>query len=139
MNMEAVDKRKHVVELRRSGLGWDEIAKQAGYASRGAAYTAFTLALKEVVREPTRELVELELQRLDTLFLAMWELAKQGDFQATDHHAADVELGLFASWSAAPSCSVSMLQSASRLRSRTNSSSTHYARFALSARCSRRS
>jgi hypothetical protein len=84
VNIEAVDKRKHVVELRRSGLGWDEIAKQAGYASRGAAYTAFTLALKEVVREPTRELVELELQRLDTLFMAMWELAKGGDYQATD-------------------------------------------------------
>jgi hypothetical protein len=84
VNIEAVDKRKHVVELRRAGHGWDEVAKQAGYASRGAAYTAFTLALKEVVREPTRELVELELQRLDALFLAMWELAKQGDYQATD-------------------------------------------------------
>lgn len=84
VNIEAVDKRKHVVELRRAGHGWDEVAKQAGYASRGAAYTAFTLALKEVVREPTRELVELELQRLDALFLAMYPLAKGGDYQAAD-------------------------------------------------------
>lgn len=83
-NIEAVDKRRQVVELRKSGRGWQEIADEVGYASRGAAHAAFSEALREMVREPVRELVELELARLDTLFLAMWELAKQGDFQATD-------------------------------------------------------
>lgn len=83
-NIVAVDKRKQVVELRRSGLGWDEIAAQTGYKSRGAAYTAFKEALRETIREPTQQLIDLEVARLDALFLAMWEPAMQGDHQATD-------------------------------------------------------
>jgi hypothetical protein len=67
-----------------AGASFDEIAESLGYADRGGAFKAVMTALNSTLLEPAAEVRELELKRLDRLWLAVWDLATKGDLQAVD-------------------------------------------------------
>lgn len=63
--IEAAERMRKAVQLRGAGMAFDDIARECGYTNRGAAYKAVMRAMRDIYREPTREMRELELQRID--------------------------------------------------------------------------
>jgi hypothetical protein len=73
--LDAAERRREAVRLRREGATWDEVADQVGYASRGAAYTEVERAMKAGLAEmfTETELYRYEsLERLRELIKALW-------------------------------------------------------------------
>lgn len=81
---ELIEKELRVVELRRAGHTWEEIANRTGYANPSAAFNAFQQAIRRVLREPVEEALELELQRLDKFLNSLWPAIEAGDPAAID-------------------------------------------------------
>ena len=75
----AAARRARAVELRTAGLTYDQIAIELGYANRGTVYRVVAEALKAQTLDAVEELRGLEVQRLDSLQLAMWQKAMEGD------------------------------------------------------------
>jgi transposase-like protein len=76
--------RRQAIELRRSGAGYEDIARHLGMSGPGQAYKVVQEALKATYREPADEVRKLELDRLDRLTLALWQRAKGGESEAID-------------------------------------------------------
>jgi len=81
---QVLDKERRVVSLRREGLTWDQIAKEIGYASPSGASDAYYRASYRVVQEDVEQIRQLENDRLDFLFNAVWDSALEGDHKAVD-------------------------------------------------------
>ena len=99
---DLIIKEKQVVELRRAGATWDEIAKAVDYATPTGAWKAFQRAMRRtLVDAGTEELRALELDRLDRVQRAVWAKALTGDDKAIDKLLKIMEhrakyLGLYA-------------------------------------------
>lgn len=99
---EVIDKERQVLELRRGGATYDEIARATGYATAQGASLAYSRALKRTLMDAgSEELREMELDRLDRLQRAHWFKALAGDEKATDRVLKIMEhraryLGLYA-------------------------------------------
>lgn len=65
--LAARDKWRQALELRKTGMTFEAIAKAVGYSCAASAYKAVMTALKDSLREPAEELRELEGARLDAL------------------------------------------------------------------------
>jgi hypothetical protein len=63
--------------LRSQGWPFERIAGELGYASRGKAYEGVQRALAEIPREGVEELRQMELERLDRLYLAALEVLER--------------------------------------------------------------
>jgi uncharacterized protein YicC (UPF0701 family) len=83
-NPEVIDKERRVLELRRSGITFDVIAEEVGYASASGAYNAFVRSLKRTLQVPADEVRQIEIDRLDKLQQAMWPQAMEGHPAAID-------------------------------------------------------
>lgn len=70
------------MELRKAGCSFQEIADELDYASPSGAYEAVKAALDRTLREPADELRKVELERLDTMWAAVWENALAGDLDS---------------------------------------------------------
>ncbi len=81
---DIIDRELAVVELRRTGETWDRIAKVVGYANAAGAYKAYKRALLRTLQQPTEEMRDLELDRLDRLQRAYWKRAIDGETRAAD-------------------------------------------------------
>jgi len=80
---DVLDRERRVVELRRSGATFEEIAESVGYANHAGALHAYHRAMKRVlVNAGTEELRQLELSRLDKLQETLWPRAMEGDVPA---------------------------------------------------------
>jgi len=80
-------RRTQAIELRVSGMDWQSIANELGYASRGAAWTDVTRALEANLAEMSQKvdvLREQEALRLDQLQEAVWPHARNGDVRAVE-------------------------------------------------------
>src|SRR5450631_3759825 len=75
----AAARRARAVELRTTGLTYDQIAMELGYANRGTVYHVVSEALKAQTAEAVGLLRSLEVERLDNLQLAVWQKAMDGD------------------------------------------------------------
>lgn len=75
----AAARRARAVELRTTGLTYDQIASELGYANRGTVYHVVSEALKAQTAEAVNGLRSLEVERLDNLQLAVWQKAMDGD------------------------------------------------------------
>lgn len=89
---EAAEKRLRALNLRKAGATYDQIAQQVGYANRGTAHKAVTLALVEAQRESQAESHLLDGQRLDQMLMALWPKAMKGDPETVDRVLRIVEL-----------------------------------------------
>lgn len=81
---EDINRERQVLEYRRGGLTFDEIAQRVGYADPSGAHRAFKRALLRTLQQPADEMREVELDRLDRLQAAVWGSASKGDVKAVD-------------------------------------------------------
>lgn len=72
------------LELRKAGLTYEQIARQCGYAGKGAAYNAVQRELQRTMQEPADDVRTLEVLRLDDLYRAMIPKALKGDTWSVD-------------------------------------------------------
>ena len=72
------------LELRLSGMGYDEIATRLGYKDKSGAWRAIQHELAKAKRERAGEVVALDLMRLDALLNAVWNEALAGNLAAFD-------------------------------------------------------
>jgi len=79
---QTIERERQVLELRLAHLRWEDIAKQVGYASGGAAYNAYKRALVRTLQEPADEIRQQEQERLNRLASVYYRQALQGDAQA---------------------------------------------------------
>ncbi len=82
--LEAVEKQRRALEMRKRGTSFDVIASELGYSSRSGAYKAVMSAIEKMLREPAEEVRTLELERLDELLAGLWMKAVKGDAAALD-------------------------------------------------------
>lgn len=82
VDLAAFDRDIKVLELRRSGLTFEEIAKEVGL-SRNGVVMGYKRAMKRaLIRAGSEELRDIELDRLDRLQRAVWERAMNADLPA---------------------------------------------------------
>jgi transposase-like protein len=80
---ETVEKERQILELRRAGMSYADIAQSLGIASAAAAREAFRRAMQHSLSESgADELREIESERLDRLQRAAWPKAANGDLSA---------------------------------------------------------
>lgn len=65
---DQADRYSRVMELRRAGLTFDQIADEVGYAGRQGAKEAYDAAIRRMVREPAEDMQTMENERLDDLW-----------------------------------------------------------------------
>lgn len=75
---------KLALELHLAGYRYDDIAAQAGYASRGAAYNAIKRELLRQVGAPAAEARAAEIARLDLYLTVYHKKAMAGDGWSLD-------------------------------------------------------
>lgn len=79
---EPSDRVLEALDLRASGLQWDEIAERMGYADKSGPSNLVRRYLRTARQEAARYVMELNLHRLDRMLAAVWPLAITGDVQA---------------------------------------------------------
>lgn len=85
--IEAKERAKKALELRKKGMRYEAIAQTLGYSSRGDAHKAVMKELNLLAKECLEEAAQvrdLELQRLDELYLAAWKAITGGSESAID-------------------------------------------------------
>jgi hypothetical protein len=82
--IESQAKATKALQLRALRYSYDQIAREVGYASKGAAHTAVKNALKSIPAEAAGELREIELQTLDTAQRGLGRMIVNGHLGAVD-------------------------------------------------------
>jgi hypothetical protein len=77
-------KEGQALELRLYGANYQGIADQLGYADAAGAYKAVIRALERVVTEPAKEVLQLELDRLDRMLGSVLGQAVSGHLGSID-------------------------------------------------------
>ncbi|MFP3118132.1 hypothetical protein [Streptomyces sp. Iso 434] len=70
----SVQRAAAATSLRSAGATYQEIADQLGYADRGHAWRAVQQARRQILREPAEELIQVEAERLDDMYVAALEV-----------------------------------------------------------------
>lgn len=82
---EQLEREKAVLELRKTGANWRQIAEAVGFTHASAARKAYLRAYDRTLQAPADELRDLELDRLDRLQMAYWKDAVEGNLKAADY------------------------------------------------------
>jgi transcriptional regulator len=69
---QQAEKQAEALALRRAGLSYREIADRLGYHDCSGARKLVQTAIAEIIEEPAKEVLALEIQRLDAMVAAMW-------------------------------------------------------------------
>lgn len=80
---QALQRRVEALQLRQAGLTYRQVGARLGMTESGAR-KAVLKALHEVQREKARQVLEVELARLDRLQVGVWPRALAGDLRATN-------------------------------------------------------
>ena len=70
------------MEMALTGSSYQAIADELGYANRGTVYRLVRNALEDREVDTIGELRRLEVDRLDTLQVSIWDDAVKGDVRA---------------------------------------------------------
>jgi hypothetical protein len=84
IHITSVEKQRMALEARKAGATYEAIARKVGYKGISSAEYAVKTALKRMIQEPAEEVRQMELARLDSMLLGLWEKATRGDYQAID-------------------------------------------------------
>ena len=82
----ALERERQSLDLRLTGLTYREIGEELKITEQGA-YKAVIRALEKIkdkIEEKAEEVVIIEIQRLDKLFLIAFKKAERGDLSAID-------------------------------------------------------
>lgn len=71
--MQALERQRQALELRKSGITYEAIAAQLGYRTAAGAHKAVSTALKRTLQEPADDVRKIELERLDALLEDLWK------------------------------------------------------------------
>jgi hypothetical protein len=82
--IKAREKEGRALELRLYGANYEGIAEQLGYADASGAYKAISRALDRLTAEPSKEVLRIELERLDRMLSAVLGQAVQGHLGSID-------------------------------------------------------
>lgn len=85
--IDVAKRRAQLLELRRAGYTFQEIVTrhpELGYRSASNAVQDAQRALHKLVDEPARDVLALELSRLNALTQGLWKAARSGDEKAVD-------------------------------------------------------
>ena len=82
--LEAAEKQRSALKLRKAGATFEAIARELGYQGPSGAYRAVMAGLRKTLQEPADELRTLEVERLDALMLGLWTVARKGSLEAID-------------------------------------------------------
>lgn len=82
--IKAAEKRRQALDLRTSGLTYQQIAHELGYRSAGYVCDIVRAELDKLPKEPAEAVRQLELTRLDAMLLGLWAEAKAGRWLAVD-------------------------------------------------------
>lgn len=76
---DTAEKYARVLELRRAGLTYEQIATEVGYAGRQGAKEAYDAAIRRMGREPAADMQVLENERLDDLWRRAYSRLRTAD------------------------------------------------------------
>lgn len=79
--MDTAERQRRACELRRSGATYEQIGRALGKDKNNVRKDVLN-AIAAIPREAAEEVLQLELLRLDGLWLGVWPKAKTGDVQA---------------------------------------------------------
>ncbi len=82
--LDALERQRQALELRKAGVPYAKIAEALGYAHASGAHKAVASALKKTLQEPADDLRKLELERLDAMLFAIWPSVTKGIQPAID-------------------------------------------------------
>lgn len=80
--MAAAERAALACRLREEGHSYSEVARKLGYAGPGPAYRAVMRALRRTQQESADALRTLEVERLDRVALAAWQVYRTGTDRA---------------------------------------------------------
>lgn len=75
---------RDALELRKAGVPYTTIAERLGWNSPQAAHKAVQKAMKSMVQDSVDEVKQIQLERLDHLFMLAWAKAQNGDLRAIE-------------------------------------------------------
>lgn len=75
--VDTAERMAKALEMRKTGASYVQIAAKLGFAGRQGAHTAVQRAIAGITKEPAKEVLLIELERLDRIFLG---LAAKGAF-----------------------------------------------------------
>lgn len=80
-NLDILLRRAKALELRRAGFTWQDISnrKALGYKDARQAQRDVHRLLQQMIDTPAREVLALELSRLDAITQVLWNAVRQGD------------------------------------------------------------
>lgn len=84
--VDANERQRQALELRKAGVGYAVIAEKLGYRFASGAHAAVGAALKKTLQEPADDLRTLELERLDVALLGIWQQVRNGHHGAIDRY-----------------------------------------------------
>ena len=73
-----IERRTRAVELARSGMSYDDIARELGYANRSGAWKAVQAALKEHEAEAVDDYRARQVMALDEMQSRVWARRSPG-------------------------------------------------------------
>lgn len=82
-SIEARDRDTKALELRRINLTYAQIAERMGWRSASAAHDAVQRALADSVAEPSAEVRQLELERLDDMARHLYRILGRAHYVVT--------------------------------------------------------
>ena len=82
-DVNAAERARLALDLRKAGASYEAIARQCGFANRSGAYQAIQRELQRTLQEPADDLRMLEVERLNDLYRAMIPHALSGDKDST--------------------------------------------------------
>lgn len=83
-SINAAEKARLAINLRKQGYTLDEIALHCGYQDKSGAYRAIKRELDNIVAEEVEDLRKMEMLRLDEMLKVCVEKALKGDLWAID-------------------------------------------------------
>lgn len=77
-------KTRDALELRKAGVPYHVIAERLGWKNPQSAHRAVQKAMQSIVKDATEEAKQIDLQRLEHLFMLAWAKAQNGDLRAIE-------------------------------------------------------
>lgn len=82
--MRAAQRQAEALQLYASGMSWDAVASQLGYANRSGAHKAAMVALSKVPEPAAEEYRKIQAMRLDAWISSIWDASIAGNLRAIE-------------------------------------------------------